>query len=58
VDLKAAVRYLRYNDAVMPGDSDKIISNGTSAGGAMSSLLGAPGNSQDYRLYLEEIGAA
>lgn len=58
VDLKAAVRYLRYNDEVMPGDAEKIISNGTSAGGAMSSLLGATGNNRDYEPYLEEIGAA
>lgn len=39
VDLKAAVRYLRYNDAHMPGNAEKIISNGTSAGGALSALL-------------------
>ncbi len=58
VDLKAAVRYLRYNDKVMPGDAEKIISNGTSAGGAMSSLLGATGNNKDYKPYLKEIGAA
>ena len=36
VDLKAAVRYLRYNDNKMPGRGDRIISNGTSAGGAVS----------------------
>ena len=35
VDLKAAVRYLKFNDAAMPGDANKIISNGTSAGGAL-----------------------
>jgi len=58
VDLKAAVRYLHYNDTAMPGDADKIISNGTSAGGAMSALLGATGNSSDYTSYLNEIGAA
>ncbi|WP_138495028.1 subtype B tannase [Paenibacillus pinistramenti] len=58
VDLKAAVRYLRYNDEVMPGDAEKIISDGTSAGGAMSALLGATGNSADYEPYLEELGAA
>lgn len=58
VDLKAAVRYLRFNDGVMPGDAEKIISNGTSAGGAMSALLGATGNSTDYEPYLNEIGAA
>jgi len=42
----------------MPGDANKIISNGTSAGGALSALLGASGNSQDYLPYLKEIGAA
>ncbi|MFC2424499.1 MAG: subtype B tannase, partial [Fusobacterium polymorphum] len=35
-----------------------IISNGTSAGGALSALLGATGNSSDYLPYLKEIGAA
>lgn len=58
VDLKAAVRYLRYNDKTMPGDAEKIISNGTSAGGAMSALLGASGNSKAYSPYLKAIGAA
>ncbi len=58
VDLKAAVRYLYLNDEIMPGDTNKIISNGTSAGGALSALLGATGNSTDYLPYLKQIGAA
>lgn len=58
IDLKAAVRYLRYNDKNMPGNAEKIISNGTSAGGALSSLLGASGNNEDYLSYLKELGAA
>ena len=58
VDLKAAVRYLRFNDAAMPGDAEKIISNGTSAGGAVSALLAASGNSPDYQAELAKIGAA
>ncbi|PZP46264.1 MAG: alpha/beta hydrolase [Pseudopedobacter saltans] len=58
IDLKAAVRYLKYNDQIMPGDANKIISNGTSAGGAMSALLGATGNNSDYSSYLNAIGAA
>ncbi|MDU1340172.1 MAG: subtype B tannase [Clostridium butyricum] len=58
VDLKAAIRYLHYNDEAMPGTADKIISNGTSAGGAMSALLGATGNNGDYEAYLKELGAA
>ncbi len=58
VDYKAAVRYLRFNDKLMPGTAEHIISNGTSAGGALSVLIGATGNSTDYDKYLNEIGAA
>lgn len=58
VDLKAAVRYLRYNDKRMPSNAEKIISNGTSAGGALSALLGASGNNPDYAPYLKALGAA
>lgn len=58
VDLKAAVRYLKANDKAMIGDANKIISNGTSAGGALSALLGATGNSRDYLPYLKQLGAA
>ncbi|MBQ7215119.1 MAG: hypothetical protein IJS39_03960 [Synergistaceae bacterium] len=57
VDYKAAVRYLRT--AGLPaGNTDRIISSGTSAGGAISSLLGAAGNSPDYDEWLDELGAA
>nr|WP_253267867.1 subtype B tannase [Streptomyces asoensis] len=58
VDLKAAVRYVRANKGVIPGDTDRIVSAGTSAGGALSSLLGASGDSPLYDKYLEELGAA
>lgn len=58
VDLKAAVRYLRFNDERMPGNAEKIIANGTSAGGALSALLGATGNSTDYQKALQALGAA
>ncbi|TAE23006.1 MAG: alpha/beta hydrolase [Cytophagales bacterium] len=58
VDLKAAVRYLRYNDKIMQGDAERIITDGTSAGGAMSSLLGATGNHPAYDPYLKAAGAA
>ncbi len=57
-DLKAAVRFIRHNASVIPGDTEKIISNGTSAGGAMSSLQGSTGNHADYEPYLKEMGAA
>ncbi|RIY38880.1 alpha/beta hydrolase [Psittacicella hinzii] len=58
VDLKAAVRYLRANDKVMPGSAEYIISNGTSAGAALSLLLAASANSADYTPYLKDLGAA
>jgi hypothetical protein len=58
VDLKAAVRYVRANRGVIPGDTDRIVSTGTSAGGALSSLLGASGDSPIYDKYLKELGAA
>ena len=58
VDLKAAVRYLRHNKGVMPGNTDRIVSVGCSAGGALSALLGASGNSPLYDSYLKDIGAA
>ncbi|GAP36863.1 alpha/beta hydrolase fold domain-containing protein [Piscinibacter sakaiensis] len=41
VDLKAAVRWLRHNVGRLPGNAERIISNGASAGGALSALLGA-----------------
>lgn len=58
VDLKAAVRYLHLNDGNMAGDANKIISNGTSAGGALSALLGASGDHADYAAELQAAGAA
>jgi acetyl esterase/lipase len=58
VDLKAAVRYIRHNDGIMPGNSEWIIAAGISGGGAQSTLLGVSGNSPLYNAALEEIGAA
>lgn len=57
IDLKSAVRYLHANDEKMPGDANKIIANGTSAGGALSALLGASADHFDYEPYFNEIGA-
>lgn len=58
VDLKAAVRYIRHNKGILPGNTDRIVSVGCSAGGALSALLGASGNSPLYDKYLNEIEAA
>lgn len=57
IDLKSAIRYLKANDRLMAGRADRIISNGTSAGGAMSALLGASGASGDYDGQLRQAGA-
>jgi hypothetical protein len=57
-DLKAAVRYVRYNQDVLPGDTDNIFVFGMSGGGAQSAVMGASGDSKLYYPYLESIGAA
>ena len=57
VDLKAGIRFLRHFESVIPGDMEKIVSVGISAGGAMSTLLGATGNSRDYEEELKRAGA-
>lgn len=58
LDLKAATRYLHYNDDRIPGNSDRIFTDGTSAGGAMSALQGATGDAPEYEPYLKAMGAA
>ena len=58
-DTKAAIRYLRHNKKALPaGDTEKIIITGTSGGGALSTVVAASGNSEDYFPSLYEIGAA
>lgn len=56
-DLKAGIRYIRYNSGVIAGDTDRIFSFGMSGGGAQSALLGATGDSSLYDPYLTEVGA-
>lgn len=58
VDAKAAIRFLRLNDAALPGSAERIVITGTSGGGGLSSVVAASGNSPDYLPYLAEIGAA
>lgn len=57
VDLKTAIRFIRHNAGNIPGDMNKIISVGWSAGGAMSTLLAVTGNNENYHTLLEENGA-
>jgi hypothetical protein len=57
-DLKAAVRYIRYNASALPGNKDRIAVFGMSGGGAQSAVMGASGDSALYTPYLTSIGAA
>lgn len=57
-DLKAAVRYLRYNRGVLPGSTDSVFLFGMSGGGAQDTVAGASGDSALYLPYLRSIGAA
>ncbi|MCG7337757.1 esterase [Staphylococcus sp. ACRSN] len=57
-DLKAAVRYYRFNSGNLPGNSTKVYTFGHSGGGAQSSIMGASGDSKLYYKYLKKIGAA
>ena len=58
LDLKAATRYLHYNDDLIPGNSELVFTDGTSAGGAMSALQGITGDANEYQPYLKAMGAA
>ncbi len=57
-DLKAAVRFIRYNQDVLPGNTDSVFVFGMSGGGAQTAVIGASGDSPLYFPYLEAIGAA
>ena len=56
-DLKAAIRYLKYNNASIPANTERIFTFGHSGGGAQSALVGSTGDSPLYTPYLESIGA-
>lgn len=57
VDAKAAIRYIRYNDGVIAGNTDSIFVFGMSGGGAQAAIIGASGDSDLYTSYLNAIGA-
>ena len=57
-DLKSAIRFLRYNSKLLPGDLNRMYSFGMSGGGAQSCLMGVTGNSEFFTKYLEDNGAA
>lgn len=56
IDLKSAIRYLRFNDEALPGSADRIVT--TDGGGdAMSALLACSANDPVYDKYLKTEGA-
>ncbi len=57
-DFKAAIRYYRYNQSILPGSTNRIFVFGMSGGGAQSTVIGATGDSELYFPYLQAIGAA
>ena len=57
VDLKAAVRFLRYNASVLPCDASRVFVFGFGAGGGLSAVLGASGDAAEFEPYLASIGA-
>ena len=57
-DLKAAIRFLRYNRSVLPGSTDDIVLFGMSGGGAQDTVAGTSGDSPLFEPYLRTIGAA
>ena len=56
-DFKAAIRYIRHNKGLLPGNTDRYFTYGMSGGGAQSALMGATGDAPEYEPYLKEIGA-
>lgn len=57
VDLKSAIRYIRYNKNILPGNTDNLYVYGYGAGATIASVLGASGSSELYMPYLKAIGA-
>lgn len=57
-DLKAAIRWCRFNSSALPGSTSSIFTFGMGGGGGQSALAGASGDSTQYFDYLTSIGSA
>ena len=57
VDLKAFVKFFRYNSDLLPGSKEKIFVYGHKAGGTKSMILGVSGNNTSFSTDLKSIGA-
>ncbi|MBQ8482082.1 MAG: hypothetical protein IJ532_06065 [Alphaproteobacteria bacterium] len=56
-DIKAAIKYLRRNEARLPGNVNSVYVLGIREGGLLAAVLGASGNDRAYMPYLQEMGA-
>ena len=56
-DLKALVKFCRYNKDFLPGNTERIIAFGNNNGGTKSALLGVSGDSNIFFSRLDVIGA-
>lgn len=56
-DVKAAIRFYRHNQAYLPGNTDRMIFFGVSAGGNLATLIGSTCDHPDFDPFLREIGA-
>lgn len=57
VDLKAAVRWVRYNKDKLPVDASRIFCFGAGMGAGACAVMGASGGSDAFTPYLDSIGA-
>ena len=57
-DLKAAIRYLRYNADSIVGNTNKIFMLGHGDGGGLATIVGTSGDNTLYLPYLKKVGAA
>ena len=56
-DLKALIKFCRFNKNILPGNTETIIAFGKNGGGTKSAILGASGDSELYSSRLLAIGA-
>ncbi|MCR5786059.1 MAG: hypothetical protein K6G40_10560 [Eubacterium sp.] len=56
-DIKSGIVALRANASAVPGNTERIISVGTSGAGEMSSVIGVTGDMPEYYEYMYEAGA-
>ena len=56
-DIKAAVRFIKYNSERIPGNTDSIYLLAANDGSVLAATVAASGNDRSYQPYLQQIGA-